>query len=125
MLNRTALRSLAEALPPGTALPVPREWLLELLTVATGEHQPAMPDADLTVAQVAQRFDRQPATVRWWCEEGWLPGAYRFRGREWRIPPAGLEAFAAGERTGHAAGARRSAAGVTPLKRLVKRRRPA
>lgn len=30
-MNRAALRELAEALPPGAAVPVPREWLLELL----------------------------------------------------------------------------------------------
>jgi hypothetical protein len=29
------LRSLAEALPAGAAVPVPREWLLELLTTVS------------------------------------------------------------------------------------------
>lgn len=36
---------------------------------------------------------RKPSTVRGWCEAGKLPGAYRLRGREWRIPPAALAAI--------------------------------
>jgi hypothetical protein len=30
-VNLTGLRELADSLPPGTAVPVPREWLLQLL----------------------------------------------------------------------------------------------
>jgi hypothetical protein len=30
-MNLTALRELAESLPPGTAVPVPREWLLQII----------------------------------------------------------------------------------------------
>lgn len=30
-MNLDGLRDLAESLPPGTAVPVPREWLLQLL----------------------------------------------------------------------------------------------
>ena len=96
----TGLRALAESLPPGTAIPVPRETLLALLAgTATGEVLSSdTPPADLTVPGVAARFGRHPSTVRAWLERGKLPGAYRLRGREWRIPPAALAAFEAAER---------------------------
>lgn len=81
------LRELAERLPAGGALTLPRDVLLELCS--------SMMDlgADLTVAQLAEHLGRQPSTVRGWCERGELPNAYRLNGREWRIPPAAVETF--------------------------------
>lgn len=99
MTPSEALRAYAEALPRGTVVPVLRELVLELLAGASGDGPvPVQTPADLTVAEVARRFGRAPATVRGWCEEGRLPGAYRFRGKEWRVPQSALEAFEAGER---------------------------
>ena len=98
--DRLALHRLAEALPAGSAVPVPREWLLELLS--SGQHTTAepspVPPADLTVAQIASRYGRHASTVRVWLERGAFPGAYKLRGRDWRGPAAGLAAFAASER---------------------------
>ncbi len=94
--HRNALRELAAALPAGAAVPVPREWLLDLL----GDTAP-LPDkatADLTAAGLALHFKRRPSTVRGWIEAGMFPGAYRFRGREWRVTAAGLAAFEESER---------------------------
>jgi excisionase family DNA binding protein len=95
------LRSLAEALPTGAAVPVPREWLLELLA-GSPEPRPqavqSVTPADLTVAQLAARFGRKPSTVRGWLDRGLIPGAYRFQGREWRVPAAALAAFEARQR---------------------------
>ena len=88
--SRQALRTLAQAFPAGAVVPVPKEWLLELLGEGDGE---APVEIDLTVGQVAQRFSRRPSTVRGWCEANLLPGAYRNRGREWRIPAEALRAF--------------------------------
>ena len=82
------LRDLAERLPPGAALTLPRETLLELCGrthVCNG--------ADLTVAQLAAQLGRQPATVRAWCERGELEGAYKLNGREWRVPPAAVTRY--------------------------------
>jgi excisionase family DNA binding protein len=93
------LRALAEALPAGTAVPVPRELLLELLADGgAAEVAPAIAPADLTVAEVAARFGRQRSTVRGWLERGDFPGAYRLHGREWRIPAAALASFEAAAR---------------------------
>ena len=96
---RESLRSLTEALPAGTAVPVPREWLLELLDGGTKLPEPTdIPAADLTVEEVAQRFNRHTSTVRGWIAQGRFAGAYRLRGREWRIPATGLAAFEEAER---------------------------
>jgi excisionase family DNA binding protein len=48
---------------------------------------------DLTVEQVAEKLNRSPSTIRGWLAADRLPGAYRLRGREWRIPLATLQAF--------------------------------
>lgn len=100
MVQLEQLRALANALPAGTALPVPREWVLELLDRIDGQ-VPAMvsTSADLTVSDLAGRFNRSPSTVRWWIECGRFVGAYRLRGREWRVPPAVLQAFEEAERS--------------------------
>ncbi len=87
---RDVLRQLAEELPPGTAVPVTREWLLELLDTST--ESPAV-NGDLSAAQVAERFSRQASTVRGWCSDGVFPNAYHLNKREWKIPLADVEAF--------------------------------
>jgi hypothetical protein len=94
--SRQALREFAQALPAGAVVPVPKEWLLELLGEADAGG--ARVEIDLTVNQVAQRFSRRPSTVRGWCEASLLPGAYRNRGREWRIPATALVEFQERER---------------------------
>jgi hypothetical protein len=100
------LRTLAEALPAGAAVPVPREWLLELL-VAQAAPASDSPPADPTVEDVAARYGRAPSTIRGWCEAGRFPGAYKLHDREWRIPAAALEAFDAQQRGRGRASARR------------------
>lgn len=80
-------------MPPGSL--VPRDWLLaELERGAPAEPAGGM---DPTIAQVATECGRSPSTVRNWLSQGLLPGAYRLRGREWRIPRATLAAFLEGE----------------------------
>ncbi|MDX2060103.1 MAG: helix-turn-helix domain-containing protein [Gemmatimonadales bacterium] len=53
---------------------------------------------DPTVVDLAHRFGRSPSTIRWWIESNRFPGAYRFRGKEWRVPAAAVAAFEADER---------------------------
>lgn len=100
------LRAVAEALPAGSALPVPREILLELLA-ARGEATMATGVADPTVEVVADRYGRATSTVRGWCEAGRFPGAYKLHDREWRIPQAAIETFDATQRE-RQAGCRRA-----------------
>ncbi len=87
---RDVLRQLAEELPPGASVSVPRGWLLELLCTPT---EPEAVNGDLSAAQVAERFGRQPSTIRGWCSDGVFPNAYRRNDREWRIPLEDVEAL--------------------------------
>ena len=98
MSARDALRSYAEILPAGTVVPVPRELLLEILAGEVPETAPASPARDLTVDEVAAHFHRSPGTVRTWLEAGRFEGAYKLRGRSWRVPPAAITAFVERER---------------------------
>lgn len=41
--------------------------------------------------------------MRAWLEAGRFPGAYKLRGRDWRVPPDAVEAFKARERGSKAA----------------------
>lgn len=94
MTPRDALRALVDASPPDAVLSVPARWLSALLSDAMPPSRPAEAlSLDLTVNDLAERMNRKPSTVRTWCERGELPGAYRNRGREWRIPPSAVEAM--------------------------------
>jgi hypothetical protein len=98
---RRALQVLASAFPEGASVPVPREWLLELLSCENETAPTTVASADLTVADLASRFGRQSSTVRAWLERGLFPGAYKFMGgREWRVTTAALATFEAGQRAG-------------------------
>jgi transposase len=88
-------------MPPGTL--VPRDWVLEQLPdgspgvpAVEGPTPPAR--VDLTIRDVAKLFGKQPSTVRGWIERGDFPGAYKLHGKEWRVPPAGLDAFQRAQR---------------------------
>jgi hypothetical protein len=100
MTPREHLRALAEALPAGAAVSVPREWLLELLDVANALQTSALPPADLTVADLAARFGRGTSTVRGWLERGFFEGAYKLNSKDWRVPQAAVEAFQERQRGG-------------------------
>lgn len=93
------VRALAEALPAGTPLPLPRELVLELLgSSAVGPAAAETAPPDLTVADVAERFRRSSSTVRGWILAGRLR-SYLFAGREHRITAAALADFEAAERS--------------------------
>ncbi len=84
------LARVARLLPPGSAVLLPVESLLE-----EEEHDNGSEDrlADLTVSEVAEKLGRRPSTVRGWCAAGKIEGAYKFRGKEWRMPGTGLREF--------------------------------
>lgn len=91
------LRELADRLPPGGSLTLTRDGLLEL--AADDDVEPSDgAAADVTVLELATRFRRSPSTIRDWCEHGRFEGAYKLNGRDWRIPPAAVDAFLAAQR---------------------------
>jgi hypothetical protein len=85
---------LAEALPAGTAVLVPREWLLGLLSGQTAPASASAP-ADSTAKAKAACYGRALSTIRGRCETGRFPGACKLHDCEWRITAAALEAFEA------------------------------
>jgi excisionase family DNA binding protein len=91
------LRQAAELLPPGASVTVTREALLAAIGRAPTAPAEA-PTDDLTVADLAARFQRSASTVRGWIEAGRFPGAYKLRGRDWRVSPAAVDAFREHER---------------------------
>jgi hypothetical protein len=93
--HRSLLVELARAVAPDQTVSIPAGWLLEALGDAEQRAiTPAIITIDLTLAEVAAKFGRKsPSTVRLWCEKGWLPGAYRLHGREWRVPLAAVGAL--------------------------------
>jgi excisionase family DNA binding protein len=93
---RDLVRALLDAMPGAASVTVPRAWVEDLLAGApAADLAPPSPalTVDLSAREVGALLGRSPATVRAWCEAERVPGAYRFNGREWRIPRAGLDAF--------------------------------
>ena len=91
----------------------PAPWLRAALEV-----EPPVP-MDLTCAQAGVLLNRAESTIRGWCQSGAIPGSYRMRGREWRIPTASLRAYqerqgGGAEPTGDLARWRRTAITETP-----------
>ncbi len=98
MTTLADLRRLAEQLPEGAALTLPKAVLLELLPVMETPAPCPAPDT-YTVATLAALLHRSPSTVRAWVEAGLFPGAYKLPGdprrAAWRVPASAVEAFAA------------------------------
>ena len=101
------LRALSAGLPPGASVTLSGDWLREQLADTTGQGAEAL-DADQTIAQLAERFGRAPSTVRAWLEADRFPGAYKLRGRDWRVPAAGVAAFLEAERAPRPIASRRA-----------------
>ena len=85
-----------EGVPDGGSVTLPVTWLRERLRLDGPEENVVV---DLTVEQAAKKLGRSPSTVRNWLAAEEIPGAYRFKGREWRIPPSALERFLDKQRT--------------------------
>lgn len=70
-----ALRGLAEALPAGAAVPVPREWLLELLGAPGAASGSVATPAELTQREAARLLRVSPSFLRASsCPKHLLPG---------------------------------------------------
>ena len=71
---------------------LPARVVLERLPVATdGAGEDVV--AALTVEQAGELLGRSSSTVRSYCRGNLLPGSYRQRGREWRVPRSAIAAF--------------------------------
>lgn len=50
-------------------------------------------EVDLTCEGVGGLLGRDASVIREWCREARFPGAYKLRGKEWRIPRQALNDF--------------------------------
>jgi len=81
-----------KAQAPGSL--IPRDWLLDLvLGMDQGVGEQADTLVDLGIDEAGLILRRSSSTVREYCRRKLLPGCYRQRGREWRIPRAAIVAF--------------------------------
>lgn len=90
------LRDIIRELPDEALVPVGwvRPLVAETAASAGDDHELA----DLTAPDVARILERAPSTIRGWCASGAIEGAYRLRGREWRIPRDALRRYQDAER---------------------------
>lgn len=97
-MSRADPRRLLEELPDSALLPV--SFVRQILIEQEDGGETA---TDRTVEQAGQILGRQPSTIRAWCNRGLLEGAYRLRGRQWRIPRSAIDALQRAEAERHAA----------------------
>jgi len=102
------LRPLVDGLPDEAMVTLPVRALRHWLTDDDAERspRPEVGGGDLTIGEVARLMHRSESTVRGWLNGGHVPGAYKLRGRAWRVPRAALSALrtsaAPPEKAGHA-----------------------
>lgn len=94
MTLRDRLERVVEGLPPDASVTLPvarlRAWIEE-----EGDAV-GLDRLGLTVEQVAEKVGKKPSTVRGWLNEGRLKGR-KPTGSEWRVAPADLAEFMAGD----------------------------
>ncbi len=93
-MTLTALRTWLSMLAEADAT-IPARVVLERLPSAVDGAEGTL--AALDVEQAGEALGRSASTVRDYCRSGLLPGAFRQRGREWRIPPRAIGKFQAAQ----------------------------
>lgn len=84
------LKKVLATYAPGTLVPL--DWIRHQLDQIDSEPS-GDPLVDLTVKQTAELLGRSPSTIREYLRAGLFPGAYKMRGREWRVPRDGIREF--------------------------------
>jgi hypothetical protein len=74
---------------------IPLGWLRQ--QAASAGDRPVDPSPDeprlFTLREIANRYGRSVSTARQWAEAGLLPGAFKLRGRAWRVPTSAVATF--------------------------------
>lgn len=94
---RERLEQMVAGMPEGANVSLPVTWIRSQLEAEPSEEADRL--ADLTVAEVAEEFGRSENAVRDWIRAGELD-AYRFQGREYRIPRDAVRQFLERQRSG-------------------------
>ena len=89
-MTLSAFREWLEVLAEAHVMVPASEVLARCPTLADGAGDSL---AALDVESAGRALGRSCSTVRDYCRAGLLEGAYRQRGREWRIPPDAIRAF--------------------------------
>lgn len=89
MSLRSHLASVVEGMPEGASVSLPVDWIRSLLEE---EPEAGVPEL-LDLEEVAEIVGRAVSTVRTWCNTGELEGAFKLRGREWKVPREALRRF--------------------------------
>jgi len=97
------LRALVDALPAGSSITLTRADLVNLLDPDDNPTLAADLDGrDYSVLDLARLLGRGESTIRTWLGRGEIPGAYRIKGKEWRVPRAAWREFLDREAQRHA-----------------------
>lgn len=94
---RARLEQMVAGMPEGSNVSLPVSWIRDQLEAEPSEEADRL--ADLTVSEVAEEFGRSENAVRDWIRAGELD-AYRFQGREYRIPRDAVRQFLERQRSG-------------------------
>ena len=85
------LRSWLEVLSEADATIPARVVLRRLPVVEDGVAEDSL--AALTVEDAGELLGRSSSTIRQYARQGLLEGAYKQRGKQWRVPPSAIAAF--------------------------------
>ena len=85
MIPEAQIREAAALLPDDAWILLPVSALLADDDVRGRPRRNLEPD--LTTEEAGRIVGRSASTISEWCRRGILSGAYKFRGRAWRIPP--------------------------------------
>lgn len=100
-----AVADLVRSAPPDATIPV--RWLAEQIAADQSPVTPELRDelsVDYKITEVARLMGRATSTIRTWCANGTLLGAYHFLGREWRVPRTSIHALQRAESARHGSG---------------------
>jgi hypothetical protein len=93
------LRALAEALPPGSAVTVPCEWLLEVVSNGSAPNADEVPEKMLTAPQVAEMLniggEESKTPERWVYAHAEKLGGKRLSRRCLRFPESAVKRYLA------------------------------
>lgn len=95
MTELDAFRRLVADSPAEGLVTVPASWCRAIVAALGAPPDPgaAPTPPDLTAAEFGLRFGRRASTVRTWCEQGRIAGAWKLNGKAWMIPEASIDQF--------------------------------
>jgi hypothetical protein len=85
---RDYLKQTIDLYPPGSSVLIPVDTIKQWLSASSI----SIVNGDYEIEDVAALEKRSPITIRNWCRQGAIPGAYK-QGKTWKIPQPSYNAF--------------------------------